>query len=105
MGSGSGRRTGGPARGGGATRGGRRLLRATGDVEGETTAVRWLVNAAAWEGEIELLFRMLPEITEMETRLPASAPIAPAHVHAAIGRIALWTGDLRSAMRPMAAWT
>ena len=75
----------------------RRLLRATGDVEGETTAVRWLVNAAAWEGEIELLSRMLPEITEMETRLPDSAPIAHAHVHAAIGRIALWTGDLRSA--------
>ena len=72
----------------------RRLLRVTGDIEGETMAVRWLVNAAAWEGEIELLSRMLPEITEMEVRLPDSALIGHAHVHAAIGRITLWTGDL-----------
>lgn len=75
----------------------RRLLRAAADIEGETTVVRWLVNAAAWEGEIELLSRMLPEITEMETRLPEPALVPHAHIHAAIGRIALWTGDLPSA--------
>jgi len=62
-------------------------------------AVRWLVNAAAWEGEIELLSRMLPEIIEMEMRLPESALIAHAHVHAAIGRITLWLGDLSTAER------
>ncbi|MGH2400689.1 MAG: hypothetical protein ACRDF6_12690, partial [bacterium] len=87
-----------------------RLLRVTGDVDGETMAVRWRVNAAAWEGEIDLLSRMLPEITQMEARLPDSALIAHAHVHAAIGRIALWMGDIsaaegrcRSAMEAAAA--
>lgn len=33
----------------------------------------------------------------METRLPDSAPISRAHLHAAAGRIALWTGDPPSA--------
>ena len=75
----------------------RLLLGAAGDVEGETMAVRWLVNAAAWEGEIDLLTRTLPEIIELETRLPDSALIPHAHVHAAIGRIALWIGDLSNA--------
>lgn len=75
----------------------RPLLRAAGDVEGETMAVRWLVNAAAWEGEIDLLTRTLPEIIELETRLADSALIPHAHVHAAIGRIALWIGDLSRA--------
>ena len=77
----------------------RRLLRLTGDIEGETTAVRWLVNAAAWEGGIEDLIQLLAEIAELERRLPESEPIPHAHVHAAIGRIALWTGDLASAER------
>jgi ATP/maltotriose-dependent transcriptional regulator MalT/DNA-binding SARP family transcriptional activator len=75
----------------------RRLLRAAGDIEGEAMAVRWLVNAAAWEGESNVLSRLLPEITEMETRLPDSARIPHAHVHAAVGRIALWIGDLPGA--------
>lgn len=75
----------------------RPLLRAAGDVEGETMAVRWLVNAAAWEGEIDLLSRLLPQITDLEARLPEDALIPRAHLHAAAGRIALWTGDLRGA--------
>ncbi|MDQ7844451.1 MAG: BTAD domain-containing putative transcriptional regulator [Armatimonadota bacterium] len=75
----------------------RQVLRAAGDVEGETMAVRWLVNAAAWEGEIDLLSRLLPQITELETRLPDGALIPRAHLHAAAGRIALWTGDLQGA--------
>jgi len=72
----------------------RRRLRALGDIEGEISALRWLVNAAAWEGGIALLAPILPEIAEVETRLPGLPPPAKAHVLAAAARIAYWRGDL-----------
>jgi LuxR family maltose regulon positive regulatory protein len=74
-----------------------RLLRATGDGAGDALALRWLVQAAAWEGEIDLLSGLLPEMAETEARLPPDAAVSRGHVHAAIGRIALWTGDLATA--------
>lgn len=75
----------------------RQRLRSSGDVEGEITALRWLVNAAAWEGGIVLLTPILPEIAEVETRLPSFPPAARAHVRAAMARIAQWRGDLPTA--------
>jgi ATP/maltotriose-dependent transcriptional regulator MalT/DNA-binding SARP family transcriptional activator len=77
----------------------RRRLRAIGDVEGEISALRWLVNSAGWEGGIALLMPLLPEIAEVETRLPDFPPASKAHILAATGRIAHWRGDLEVAER------
>lgn len=77
----------------------RRRLRALGDVEGEISALRWEVNAATWEGGIDFLTSILPEIGEVETRLPDFPPAARAHVLAATARIAHWQGDLAAAER------
>jgi len=78
---------------------GRRRLRVLGDVEGEISSLRWLVNAAGWEGGIALLKTILPEIAAVETRLPDFPPASRAHVLAATARIANWQGNLKLAER------
>jgi len=74
-----------------------RLLRTIGDVEGEAMALRWLAQAGLWEGEMDLLVSLLPEMAATDSRLPEEAGLPHAHLQAAIGRIASWTGDLATA--------